>query len=36
MKRIALLLLALTRLSLAACAPRTPDPDHFSAKLIPE
>jgi len=34
MKRIALLLLALTGLSLAACAPRAPDPDRFAAKFF--
>ena len=34
MKRIALLLLALAGLSLAACAPRAPDPDHFSEKFF--
>jgi len=34
MKRITLLLLALAGLSLAACAPRAPDPDHFSAKFF--
>lgn len=34
MKRIALLLLALVGLSLAACAPRAPDPDRFAAKFF--
>lgn len=34
MKRIALLLLALAGLSLAACAPRAPDPDRFAAKFF--
>lgn len=34
MKRIALLLLALTGLSLTACAPRAPDPDRFAAKFF--
>jgi hypothetical protein len=34
MKRIALLLLALTGLSLAACAPHAPDPDRFAAKFF--
>ncbi len=34
MKRIALLLLALTGLSLAACAPRAPDPDRFAEKFF--
>ena len=34
MKRIALLLLALAGLSLAACAPRAPVPDHFSEKFF--
>ena len=34
MKRIALLLLALTGLSLAACAPRAPDPDRFAVKFF--
>jgi hypothetical protein len=34
MKRITLLLLALTGLSLAACAPRAPDPDRFAAKFF--
>jgi len=34
MKRIALLLLALTGLSLAACAPHAPDPDRFAVKFI--
>jgi hypothetical protein len=34
MKRIALLLLALTGLSLVACAPRAPDPDRFATKFI--
>jgi len=34
MKRIALLLLALAGLSLAACAPRAPDPDHFAEKFF--
>jgi len=34
MKRIALLLLALTGLTLTACAPRAPDPDRFAAKFF--
>lgn len=34
MKRTALLLLALTGLALAACAPRAPDPDRFAAKFF--
>lgn len=34
MKRIALLLLALAGLSLAACAPRAPDPDRFAEKFF--
>ena len=34
MKRIALLLLALVGLSLAACAPRAPDPDRFAEKFF--
>ena len=34
MKRIALLLLALAGLSLAACAPRAPDPDRFASKFF--
>jgi hypothetical protein len=34
MKRIALLLLALAGLSLAACAPRAPDPDNFAEKFF--
>ena len=34
MKRIALLLLALTGLSLVACAPRAPEPDRFAAKFF--
>ncbi len=34
MKRTALLLLALAGLSLAACAPRAPDPDRFAAKFF--
>jgi hypothetical protein len=34
MKRTALLLLALTGLSLAACAPRAPDPDRFAVKFF--
>ena len=34
MKRIVLLLLVLGGLSLAACAPRAPDPDHFAAKFF--
>ena len=34
MKRITLLLLALTGLSVAACAPRAPDPDRFAAKFF--
>ena len=34
MKRIVLLILALAGLSLAACAPRAPDPDRFAAKFF--
>jgi hypothetical protein len=34
MKHIALLLLALTGLSLAACAPHAPDPDRFAEKFF--
>jgi len=34
MKRIALLFLALAGLSLAACAPRAPDPDRFAEKFF--
>jgi len=34
MKRTVLLLLALTGLSLAACAPRAPDPDRFAMKFF--
>ena len=34
MKHTALLLLALTGLSLAACAPRAPDPDRFSTNFF--
>jgi len=34
MKRIVLLFMALTGLSLIACAPRAPDPDRFAAKFI--
>lgn len=34
MKRTALLLLALTGLTLAACAPRAPDPDRFAVKFF--
>jgi len=34
MKRIVLLLLALAGLSLAACAPRAPDPDRFATKFF--
>jgi len=34
MKSIALLLLALTGLSLAACAPHAPDPDRFASKFV--
>lgn len=34
MKRITLLLLALAGLSLAACAPRAPDPDRFAEKFF--
>lgn len=34
MKRTVLLLLALAGLSLAACAPRAPDPDRFAVKFF--
>lgn len=34
MKRTALMLLALTGLTLAACAPRAPDPDRFAVKFF--
>jgi len=34
MKRTALILLALAGLSLAACAPRAPDPDRFAEKFF--
>ena len=34
MKRIALLLLLLSGLSLAACAPRAPDPERFAEKFF--
>ena len=34
MKRIALLILALAGMSLAACAPRAPDPDRFATHFF--